>query len=319
MDIFYETLISREKDLTNLVRALEKEEASLPAGSLRIRRNKYTANYYWRHKVNGEERFEPLSREDALAYEVKFKRRRELQRCLRAESDNLIQLRKLIRRYRVSSAGREDAPSAEELRQFSAGNSGELYPEGLIHRSMAGFMVRSKSELIIADMLFASGLVFAYEKRLDFGGQQRLYPDFTIRRPDDGKTIYWEHFGLTADPDYLYRMEQKLSLYQKNGVTLWDNLICTFDKPDGSFSSAEVNTVIQFFFGPESAVEKASAATPRRLGPPVSGLTPAGLPPAGSPSTKASPAGTSPPTAGPGKSSRGSFGGASPDRALSAH
>jgi hypothetical protein len=52
--------------------------------------------------------------------------------------------------------------------------------EGLIHRTSRGELVRSKSEVIIANLLHTLGITYAYEQ--SFTGQDGSvrYPDFTI-------------------------------------------------------------------------------------------------------------------------------------------
>ena len=57
--------------------------------------------------------------------------------------------------------------------------------EKLIHRTMRGEAVRSKSEVIIADHLANRGLVYRYEAPLTLGGETR-FPDFTVEDSDTG-------------------------------------------------------------------------------------------------------------------------------------
>ncbi len=50
-------------------------------------------------------------------------------------------------------------------------------------------MVRSKSELIIANALAAKGVDYAYERPLTIEGVTK-YPDFTIEDMESGQTFY---------------------------------------------------------------------------------------------------------------------------------
>ena len=79
---------------------------------------------------------------------------------------------------------------------------------GLKYRTSFGLFVRSKNEVLIAEALYAAGLEFWYEKRLelvvksgDGYNTDVEYPDFTIRLPD-GSIVYWEHFGMMDKKDY---------------------------------------------------------------------------------------------------------------------
>lgn len=69
------------------------------------------------------------------------------------------------------------------------------FPEQLIHKSPSGNLLRSKSEALIDAFLYKNKIPFRYECMLQLD-DITLYPDFTIRHPTNGKTFYWEHFGL---------------------------------------------------------------------------------------------------------------------------
>lgn len=50
-------------------------------------------------------------------------------------------------------------------------------------------MVRSKSELTIADRLYSNKIDYLYEQPLTIGGKTR-YPDFTIEDSESGRKYY---------------------------------------------------------------------------------------------------------------------------------
>lgn len=58
-------------------------------------------------------------------------------------------------------------------------------------RTERGDLVRSKSELVIADKLHARAIDYAYEQRLILGEGRVRYPDFTIADHASGVTYYW--------------------------------------------------------------------------------------------------------------------------------
>lgn len=74
------------------------------------------------------------------------------------------------------------------------------YEAGLIHRTLRGELVRSKSEVIIANMLYQNKFVYEYEKVLWLDNMRKI-PDFTVDNPDSGETIYWEHCGMISNAD----------------------------------------------------------------------------------------------------------------------
>lgn len=94
-------------------------------------------------------------------------------------------------------------------------NIGDWYEEGKIHSTLINYFVRSKSEVIIANMLFESGIEsIKYEEPLFAADGSFYLPDFTIQWK--GKTYYWEHLGLIVKDDYKKRWEKKEKWYNKS-------------------------------------------------------------------------------------------------------
>jgi exodeoxyribonuclease V alpha subunit len=118
------------------------------------------------------------------------------------------------------------------------------HTESLIHVTARGELVRSKSEVIIANRLDDHGLTYEYEKELlPPGGDARdmRLPDFTISR--HGKTYYWEHCGMIADPVYAQKWrEVRLPWYKRHGFE--ERLTVTEDGPDGSIDTTAIDAKI---------------------------------------------------------------------------
>ncbi len=106
-----------------------------------------------------------------------------------------------------------------------------------------GLWVRSKSEGGIAECAEDLGYVYHYDELLDFGGIW-LSPDFIYMRYD-GKLIYHEHAGRPDDYVYMAGLQDKLQLYARFGIVLWDNLILTFDRPDGGIDYALIEAELR--------------------------------------------------------------------------
>ena len=128
---------------------------------------------------------------------------------------------------------------------------GKFFEERLIHNTLHGEMVRSKSELTIADRLYSNKIEYTYEQPLTLGKNTR-YPDFTIEDSDTGRRYYWEHCGMLIDPSYGERWEKKLKWYRYNGVLPWQDgggengaLIVTEDTRDGGISSKNIEEIIK--------------------------------------------------------------------------
>ena len=128
---------------------------------------------------------------------------------------------------------------------------GKFYEERLIHRTLRDDLVRSKSELTIADRLHSNKIDYLYEEPLTLNGKTR-YPDFTIEDSESGKKVYWEHCGMLMDPQYKERWERKLNWYRENGVLPWKEgegangtLVITRDSDKGGISSKEIDDLIK--------------------------------------------------------------------------
>ncbi|MFO0686894.1 MAG: AAA family ATPase [Sandaracinus sp.] len=118
------------------------------------------------------------------------------------------------------------------------GNKPSWFEKGLLHRSERGELMRSKSEVIIADKLFSRKIDYRYEQPLKFADGIERYPDFTIEDDASGTLYYWEHLGLLHDPAYRRRWERKLAGYRQLGIFPHDegggpngNLITTTEHP----------------------------------------------------------------------------------------
>jgi ATP-dependent exoDNAse (exonuclease V) alpha subunit len=120
----------------------------------------------------------------------------------------------------------------------------------LIHRTSRGDLVRSKSEVIIADLLHSQGIDFDYEGALTLGGVTR-YPDFIIENDDTGDIYYWEHCGMLYDASYAERWKRKLEWYKQNGITPVEEggtLIITEDTEAGGIDSKRIKEIIEEIF-----------------------------------------------------------------------
>ena len=124
----------------------------------------------------------------------------------------------------------------------------KFYEDGLIHRTTRGELVRSKSEVIIADHLLSNHIKYDYEPEVTVDGR-KFRPDFVAYDPDDDETFwYWEHVGMPTDPGYMARWKEKLAYYNAHGIVEGENLIITSDGEDGSLDSKEIDELIKNTF-----------------------------------------------------------------------
>jgi hypothetical protein len=162
-----------------------------------------------------------------------------------------------LRRYSGSAFSE---PAARSTNLFKAPApvevDGRFLEEGLIHKTRKGITVRSKSEVIIADLLYSKDIEFEYERPIVAADGTWRSPDFTIVDDTTGTTIYWEHLGMLQRPSYRRKWQAKLAWYQANGILLREDgvgengtLVTTQDGNDGSISSADIERLVDELLG----------------------------------------------------------------------
>ena len=101
--------------------------------------------------------------------------------------------------------------------------------------TLSEYFVRSKSEVIIANMLVEEGIEFKYEEPLYASDGTMYLPDFTVTLR--GETYYWEHVGRLDLPDYKAHWEKKKKWYEKHFP---DKLIITYEGKDLSTEAMKI-------------------------------------------------------------------------------
>ncbi|WP_173473758.1 hypothetical protein [Fibrobacter succinogenes] len=108
-----------------------------------------------------------------------------------------------------------------------------------------GECVRSKSEIIIADVLASLGIPYRYEfphelKCVESSRCVKVYSDFTCLNVRTRKEFVWEHFGMMDDAEYAQNAVVKIEMYQNSGYFLGDNFIFTMESRDKPLNSQMV-------------------------------------------------------------------------------
>ena len=107
--------------------------------------------------------------------------------------------------------------------------------------------VRSKSELIIADMLSNKEIPYKYECPLRLSGGVKVYPDFTVLNIKKREEMYWEHLGMMDDPEYVESAIRKIITYEQNGIYLGEKLILTYETRKQPISQKDVKRIIEHY------------------------------------------------------------------------
>lgn len=93
--------------------------------------------------------------------------------------------------------------------------------------SSKGERMRSKSEVIIANLLDKLKLNYKYEKPLMLRHIGTVHPDFTILDVRNRREIYLEHLGMLDDQSYRNNAIMKIRDYESSGYYIGDSLIVT--------------------------------------------------------------------------------------------
>lgn len=133
---------------------------------------------------------------------------------------------------------------------------GYFLEERLIHNTARGELVRSKSEVIIANLLHDKKIDYEYEQELIINGvPQDKFPDFTIEDDDTGVKYVWEHLGMLSDHAYKRRWQEKKRWYRDNGILIHKDgggangtLIISRDDPKGGIDSFYIKKLIEEVF-----------------------------------------------------------------------
>ncbi|MCQ2483375.1 MAG: hypothetical protein MJ153_07825 [Clostridia bacterium] len=112
-----------------------------------------------------------------------------------------------------------------------------------------GERVRSKSELLIANMLNKLSIPYRYECKLVLKNGKVIYPDFTILRIRSREENYLEHCGMMGDMHYQNTMCERVNLYAENDIIVGKQLFLTFESGDCPLKTKVIRNTLQSLFG----------------------------------------------------------------------
>ena len=110
--------------------------------------------------------------------------------------------------------------------------------------SERGEQVRSKSEKIIADKLYAEGIPYVYEPEIILDDGERVYPDFAVLNVRTRKEYLFEHFGRMDETGYCKKNIRRIEEYAISGYVLGDNLLATFETNGNLFDPRYLDVLV---------------------------------------------------------------------------
>lgn len=112
-------------------------------------------------------------------------------------------------------------------------------------KTLRGEYVRSKSEALIADRLFARGVPYHYEPMVMLTGRPTLCPDFYVLNKRTEENFFWEHLGMMDDPTYCNRNMKKIRDYTDMGYIQGKDLIITYETKEYPLDTNYIEKIIE--------------------------------------------------------------------------
>lgn len=263
--IFLEEVTKRCEELEELCRYLKSQSKTAPRGKLNLSRSNGTTQYYKR--INGKRIY--LSKKKMEIIKA-LAQAQYNQQTLQVAKNELRCLRKILRQFteqkrktRVinsseyfyllnSEIQKLITPVTQDSEQLTKKWDNMKFPGKEIFRDQKIFQtekletVRSKSEVIIANLLKSNDVPYHYEYPVKIGGTI-FYPDFFCINLRTHKTYYWEHFGLLDDPNYAQNAVSKLNHYTQHNIIQGQNLIITTESSTSPLNPKTVQKNIDAF------------------------------------------------------------------------
>ena len=175
-----ETILRDYIRYKNFIRTIKEERLQLPKGNLTYRNIKGHRYCHLQFKdADGKVCNQRVLDTEIEDMQSRLERRtllweaeKQFQRCVDMLDKTFPQLRSIV------------PSTVSDTQNRSADNR---------YRTYKGDYVRSKSELIIANELYANKISYEYEKPLILNGYANpFYPDFTICTSKEKRIVYWE-------------------------------------------------------------------------------------------------------------------------------
>lgn len=171
------------------------------------------------HKAQGSE-FEhtfviiPASKKRAVSAELVYTAlTRASRHCTLLIENDVTSLLDARRRENAQTPQINSSLFAFHIAKAALRDRSSWYEAGKIHEALSGDMLRSKSEVIIANLLHEKKIPFQYEEPLFAGDGTLRLPDFTVIW--QGRTFFLEHLGRLDLTDYAKEWKMKRAWYER--------------------------------------------------------------------------------------------------------
>ena len=260
MNLLHNQMTKRKEYLEELSLQLKKELENFPEGNLRVSNNQGIPRYY--HVLNSNDTRGIYIPKENVELPQQLAKKDYIQKLYKKVNIELADIRKYLNRHSADELEKvyanmntyrkelitpiviPDEMFAQAWEKESY-NTNPYYPEQRVYPTKKDELVRSKSEVMLADMYYEMGVPYRYEAELVLKDGKKKYPDFTLLKTNTREIIYHEHLGLLDDEEYRAANFAKLEEYRKNGIYLGKNLIMTYEAEGCYLNIREVKKLVQ--------------------------------------------------------------------------
>lgn len=259
MDELMRVLDQRRGKLSEMIAKIEMKVPNYPEGRLRIANGRKQLRYY-RVDSSTDRLGQYIPKSDIAqvkllaqkGYDKEFLKvaKRELaamEECLeqitKYNSAEVFQNMSKYRKKLVVPRRITNELYAKRWEQKSY-NQSDYMPDNKKYTTRKGDLVRSKSEILIADMLYELKIPYRYEQSIVLRDGTIFNPDFTLLDIYTREEVYWEHFGMMDDDTYMNDALYKINKYRENGIGSSNNLIATFESMNNPFDPQTIRKML---------------------------------------------------------------------------
>ncbi|MBP5603223.1 MAG: hypothetical protein J6X78_10910 [Treponema sp.] len=253
-----EQLKQKQDEFLNLARRLQDFVKSAPKEKLRIRKKGTYYQYYIeknrkRHYISKKN----ITTAQKIAQRDYYKKLLpSLLKTIRAmnnflvvyKPDNLEQIYKDLPQSRKQLVQPIFLDNETYARQWQSQKFERKkdQPDGT-YQTIKAEAVRSKSEIIIANLLNEKKVPYHYEYPVPLSNGVIIHPDFFCLNKRTRQEFYWEHCGKMDDLEYTANLTQRFSEYSKCGIIPGKNLIITMETSKTPLETKAVERLIAAF------------------------------------------------------------------------
>lgn len=260
---FIDRILHNRKEYLNMLKKeTEKKLKSVPQGTLRISCSSGRTQYYYRQKSSDRTgTYLPASKIKLVRQLAQKGYEEQVLKSAMQEIHAITTYQTLLPEISADSLYEHLSETRRTLvepiretneafieRWKSVPFSGKSFPEDFPEfYTRQGERVRSKSEVIIADLLSREGIPYRYEYPVQLKNYGSVHPDFTVLNISLRKEMYWEHFGMMDDPEYAEKAVRKMSEYMKNGLFPGRDLIISYETRSFPMSTKDIQSMIDHY------------------------------------------------------------------------